>query len=64
MFLFGIVAGVVSGLLSFIPVVGTIVSWVVRVIELLLFIFALVNACQGKAKELPVIGGLINVFNK
>ena len=64
LFLFGIVAGVVIRLLSFIPLVGTIVSWVLGIIELFLFIFALVNACQGKAKELPVIGGLINVFNK
>ena len=64
LFLFGIVAGVVIRLLSFIPLVGTIVSWVLGIIELFLFIFAIVNACQGKAKELPVIGGLINVFNK
>lgn len=62
--LFAIVVMVISKILSFIPLVGSIVSWLLSMIGLIFFIIALVNAAQGKAKEIPVIGGLINVFNK
>lgn len=69
-FVCGIVGGIVSGLfslfafiLSVIPVlpilisaIGGIVSFVIGLPVLAAFIIAIVNACRGRAVELPIIG--------
>ena len=55
-----IVLGIVTAIIAFIPFVGPILSgiiWAVIPIVLLVFaILGIVNAVQGKAKELPIIG--------
>ncbi len=55
-----IVLGIVTAIIAFIPYVGPILSgiiWAVIPIVLLVFaILGIVNAVQGKAKELPIIG--------
>lgn len=54
------VIAVVFGLLGLIPYVGvifSICSWLLELCCFALFIIGLVNAINGKAKELPIIGG-------
>jgi len=55
-----IVVGVALGLLGMIPYVGwvfTILGSLVGLVCLLLAVFGIVNAANGKAKELPLVGG-------
>ena len=55
-----IVLGIVTAIIAFIPVVGLILSGIIcAVIPIVLLVFhilGIVNAAQGKAKELPIIG--------
>ncbi len=60
--IFGIIAGVLSGIVGFIPVVGKIIAWVIRVICFVLMVVGLINGFQGKAKSLPVIGELFSLI--
>lgn len=58
LFILDIVLNIISVILSFIPVVGTIVSWVVYLIIAVFTILGVINAVTGKAKQLPIIGGI------
>lgn len=56
-----IVIGILSAILGGVPVLGTIlwiVSLVVYFASLIFEILGILNAVGGKAKELPVIGGI------
>ena len=56
-----IAIGIVIGILQFIPVLGiifSIVGWIINIALLVLCIIGIVNACNGKAKELPLIGSI------
>ena len=64
LFLTDLVLSIVGKILGLIPVLGVICNTVIYLIILGLTILGMVNAGTGKAKELPIIGGLINVFNK
>lgn len=64
LFIAGIVLGIVSGILSLIPILGSILSAVISLATFALMIIGIVNAASGKAKQLPVIGGLMHVFDK
>lgn len=61
-FILGVVFGIVGAILGFIPVLGTIVGillWAIEVIAVIgLLIIGMYNVSQGKAKRLPIIGGL------
>lgn len=57
LFLAEVVLSAASGILGLIPFVGWIVSGAVGVLCLALMIIGIVNAANGKAKELPLIGG-------
>ncbi|MDL2323795.1 hypothetical protein LJC61_01410 [Ruminococcaceae bacterium OttesenSCG-928-A16] len=52
-FILGIIFGLIK--LSF---VATIISWMVYGVILVLAIMGIVSAVQGKAKKLPIIGGI------
>ncbi len=56
----GIVIGVLSAILIFVPVAGpiiaSIISAVIGIGIFVLMILGIVNAATGKAKELPIIG--------
>lgn len=58
----GIGAGILCAILAFIPIVGWILSLVISAgIPIVLFVFlilGLVNALQGTAKRLPIIGNI------
>ncbi len=56
LFLVSIVAGIVGGILLLIPILGWIVSSLLNLALFVLMILGIVNAVQGKAKELPLIG--------
>ncbi|MBP5194225.1 MAG: DUF4870 domain-containing protein, partial [Clostridia bacterium] len=54
-----VVVSIVLGILSVIPYVGivfAILSWIVSIVFFVFLILGIVNAVQGKAKELPIIG--------
>ncbi len=61
-FLLGIVFGILGFVLGFIPILGTIVGillWAIEVIAVIgLLVIGMLNVSQGKAKRLPIIGGL------
>ena len=56
----GLVLGVVTGILGIIPIAGLIIggllSAVGGIFTLVLMIMGIINAAQGQAKELPLIG--------
>ena len=60
LFLLGLAASVVTGIITIIPfvgwVLGPILGFAVSIFELVLMIMGIVNAAQGQAKQLPVIG--------
>lgn len=56
-----VVFGIVSAILGWIPVVGAIVGiigWVVNLVFLIFTVIGEINVMQGKAKQLPLIGGI------
>ena len=69
LFLLGLVWGVatkiVTLLLGWIPILGVVIgillgiaSFVVGIFSVVCLVLGIVNAAQGKAKELPIIGGI------
>ncbi len=59
LFIAEICLGVVMGIFIWIPVLNIIIGILGGIVSLLLFVFAIigiVNACQGKAKGLPILG--------
>ena len=62
----GIAGTILSVILALIPILGAILMVIVHLITwavpLAAFIFSLVNALNGKAKPIPLIGTLINPF--
>ena len=53
-----VIAGVAIGILSYVPVLGSIVSWVVSLGSLAFTIIGIVNVANKEMKELPIIGGV------
>lgn len=64
LFLTNIVAGIASAILGKIPVLGAVLSALLSLASLALMIIGIINAANGKAKQLPLIGGLFHVFDK
>lgn len=52
------ILGVVSRILSWIPFIGALISSVIGISIFVLMIIGIVNAAQGKAKRLPIIGNI------
>lgn len=53
-----VVLGAIQGILSFIPIVSWIVSTVFGLITFGYFLYGFINTLNGKAKELPFVGGI------
>lgn len=64
LFLANIVVGIASSILGKIPVLGAVLSALLSLASLALMIIGIINAANGKAKQLPLIGGLFHVFDK
>lgn len=62
-----IVNAVLGAILGLIPLLGGILAALVGlaivIVLLAIWLFLLVNAAQGKAKAIPIIGNLFKVFN-
>ena len=62
-----ILNAVLGAILGLIPLLGgvlsTLISAAIALLMLAAWLFLFINAVQGKAKELPIVGGLFKVFN-
>ncbi len=58
----GLVIGVIGGILNIIPILGWILSTILSFVPFAGFLFLLVSVLQGKARRLPVVGGLVEFF--
>ena len=60
LFLLGVAIGIVTAIIGLIPVIGWIFGGLISaagsIFTLVLMIMGIVNAAQGQAKELPIIG--------
>lgn len=52
------IVSIVGNLIGFIPLLGTIVSWVVSVFVLVCVILGIVYAAKEEEKQLPLIGSI------
>ena len=52
------IAEVILGVISFIPIIGWIISSIGGICTFILFIIGIINAVKGQAKDLPVIGDI------
>lgn len=53
----GVIAGVAGVVIGLIPILGIILTFVISLIPFVGMILGIMNAVQGKAKELPFVGG-------
>lgn len=59
LFILELIAGVACGIISAgLPVIGSILGWLVSVAGLVLSIFGIINVANKEKKDLPVIGGI------
>ncbi len=58
LFLADIIVGIASGILVWIPIIGWLISLVLSIALFVFMIIGIVNAAQGQAKELPLIGSI------
>lgn len=57
-----IAVSVVTVILAFIPFIGGLLGTIVSLVPTAAFLFLIINAFQGKARRLPVIGEMIEAF--
>ena len=50
------IVGIAGAIIALLPIIGWILAPVISLATLALTILGIVNVCQGKAKELPIIG--------
>ena len=58
---YGIVYGILSFILAFIPIIGWIAILLLGLVNIVFFVFmilGIINACSGEVKPLPLIGGI------
>ena len=58
-----LIAYLIIGVITALPVIGWIVGGVAWILLLILFIMGIINAASGKEVELPVIGKFGSSFN-
>ena len=58
-----IASRILGFVLEWVPILPTLVSAVFSLSSLALLIIGIANAVQGKAKKLPIVGGLLNVLH-
>jgi len=52
-----VIAGIIlSIILTLIPIIGFLLVWLINIFLLFLLVIGVLNAIQGKEKELPLIG--------
>lgn len=55
-FIFAVVASIASSVLSWIPILGVIISIGLNILVVLAWVLSWAHALSGKQKEIPVIG--------
>ncbi|MBQ5896910.1 MAG: DUF4870 domain-containing protein [Oscillospiraceae bacterium] len=58
LFIANIAAAIAGFILGFIPVIGIIVAWIIRIALFVLMILGIIKALKGEMKPLPLIGGI------
>lgn len=58
LFIFDIIVTVVSTILGILPFIGWLISLLLYAVVLVFVILGIINAAGGKAKQLPIIGGI------
>ena len=58
-----IASSLMGFILSWVPILPTLISAVFSLATLALLIIGIINAVQGQAKKLPVVGGLFNIIH-
>lgn len=58
-----VASSVLGWVLQWVPVIPDLISIATSLATLALIIIGIVNAVQGKAKKLPIVGGLLNVIH-
>ncbi len=58
LFIFCIIISIISKIVTWIPIIGWMIGSVIWIVELILVIMGIVNAAQGEAKRLPIIGNI------
>lgn len=58
LFIVSIIANVVALVVGWVPLIGGMISGLIKLLILALAIIGVVNAAQGRAKRLPVIGDI------
>jgi uncharacterized membrane protein len=53
-----LIVALVGWILGFVPIIGWLASLIVTLFAVVIAIIGLINAAQGKAKEVPVVGSL------
>ena len=57
-FVLGVMLSAFQVGLPYVPLVSHLLNAVIIVFELVMFIIGVVNVCNGKAKDLPIVGSL------
>lgn len=57
-FVVGVVIGILQVVLGRVPVIPFLLSLITYVVPMFFFLFGVINAISGKAKKLPLIGGI------
>ena len=52
------IGSAISGVVSVIPVVGTVIGCILSIVILVFAIMGIVSACKDEEKPLPLIGGI------
>ena len=55
---------IITWIISIIPIVGGVISWLIGVLMLVLWILLMIKAYQGKKFKLPVAGDLADKWAK
>lgn len=58
LFIFFIIVSFISRIVFWIPLIGWIVGSAIWICQMILVIMGIVNAAQGQAKRLPIIGNI------
>jgi uncharacterized membrane protein len=56
LFIAAIIVGIVSGILSHLPISGIVISWVLNALITILWIISWIYALSGEIKYVPVVG--------
>ena len=62
-FIVGAVLGIISSILLFLPIIGTLINVAVGIIVFILWLLSWIYALSGEEKEVPVVGEFAGKIN-